>query len=276
MRKFVYYGSFASYIFLLDVYPNAWHAFSLNKLRSAYTGACIRVRRSSDNTEMDIGFASNNFLDTTALLAFVGSGNGFVVTWYDQSGNGRDVTQATAANQPRIVNSGVIETNASKNAIRFIRASNTFLDRTSETSFSIDNGYTISIFSTPSGAQQVAFGLSPTSRWYVPVATAAGDTFYGYGGAAFALLSEASDNVLRVYEMNANPATNVEAFTNGISKGTLSITTGSSNQISIGTINRLTTNAHNGNGIAEITWDSSQHANRSDILSILNSYYGIF
>jgi hypothetical protein len=49
-------------------------------------------------------------LDTDALLAHVGSGDGFVTTWYDQSGNGRHATQATATLQPRIVNFGAIET----------------------------------------------------------------------------------------------------------------------------------------------------------------------
>lgn len=33
----------------------------------------------------------------------------YVTKWYDQSGNGRHATQATAANQPRIVNGGVID-----------------------------------------------------------------------------------------------------------------------------------------------------------------------
>lgn len=46
-------------------------------------------------------------------------GNGFVATWYDQSGNARHVTQATAANQSRIVNSGVIDTRNAKPALFF-------------------------------------------------------------------------------------------------------------------------------------------------------------
>jgi hypothetical protein len=79
-------------------------------LRTAYTGSAIRVRRSSDNTEQNIGFDVNGNLDTVALLAFCGVGNGFVTTWYDQSGNARNATQATAANQPTIVNSGVVLT----------------------------------------------------------------------------------------------------------------------------------------------------------------------
>jgi 3D (Asp-Asp-Asp) domain-containing protein len=94
---------------LLDLYPNAAAAYSVRKLRTAYTGNAIRVRRSSDNTEQDIGFVSGN-LDTTALTSFCSGTNGFVTTWYDQSGNGRNATQTTAANQPQIVSSGSVLT----------------------------------------------------------------------------------------------------------------------------------------------------------------------
>jgi SPP1 family predicted phage head-tail adaptor len=87
---------------LLDLYPNASAAYSLRKLRTAYSGSAVRVRRSSDNTEQDIGFVSGQ-LDTTSLLAFCGAGNGFVTTWYDQSGNARDARQTTQATQPQIV-----------------------------------------------------------------------------------------------------------------------------------------------------------------------------
>jgi hypothetical protein len=34
--------------------------------------------------------------------------DGFVETWYDQSGNGKDATQATAGSQPKIVNAGTM------------------------------------------------------------------------------------------------------------------------------------------------------------------------
>jgi hypothetical protein len=83
-------------------------AFSLRKVRTAHTGAAIRVRRSSDNFEQDIGFTSTGGLDTTGLLAFVGAGSGFVTVWYGQVGQ-INATQATAENQPRIVNAGVVE-----------------------------------------------------------------------------------------------------------------------------------------------------------------------
>ena len=104
--------------FLLDAYPNAAAAYSLRKLRTAYTGSAIRVRRSSDNTETDIGFSGEN-LDTTTLTSFCSGTNGFVTTWYDQSGSGLNITQATAVNQPQIVSAGSIITENSKPILRF-------------------------------------------------------------------------------------------------------------------------------------------------------------
>jgi len=94
---------------LLDTYSGAAAAYSLRLLRTAYTGSAIRVRRASDNAEQDIGF-TNNELDTTTLASFCSGTNGFVTTWYDQSGNGNDATQTTASNQPKIYDSvsGVI------------------------------------------------------------------------------------------------------------------------------------------------------------------------
>tara|TARA_R110000744_G_scaffold136024_1_gene245746 strand:- start:801 stop:1637 length:837 start_codon:yes stop_codon:yes gene_type:complete len=92
---------------LLNTYSGAAVAYSLRLLDSTYTGSAIRVRRSSDNAEQDIGFA-NNILDTASLLTFVSSGDGFVDTWYDQSGNAKDMTQTTAARQPKIVSSGTV------------------------------------------------------------------------------------------------------------------------------------------------------------------------
>lgn len=92
---------------------------------STYSGPLIRVRRSSDNAESDISASStadangNKGIDEAALLAFAGAGNAFVVTWYDQSGAGLNITQATAASQPRIVLSGVIDKQNSKPTLTF-------------------------------------------------------------------------------------------------------------------------------------------------------------
>jgi hypothetical protein len=105
--------------YLLDNFPGANILLSTRRLNRKYSGNCIRVRRSSDNTEQDIPFTQAGDLNQTSLLAFVGANNGFVVTWYDQSGNGLNVTQATAASQPRIVNAGVVDKLSGKPCIYF-------------------------------------------------------------------------------------------------------------------------------------------------------------
>lgn len=84
-------------------------AYSLRKLSSSYLGSAIQVRRSTDNAIQDIGFTAAGDLDTDLLTSFVGSGDGFVSIWYDQSGNGNNAVQNTPLNQPVIVTLGNIE-----------------------------------------------------------------------------------------------------------------------------------------------------------------------
>jgi hypothetical protein len=108
---------------ILDGYTGASAAYSLRKLSTTYTGPAIRVRRSSDNQETNIGFNSSGNLDTIALSIFatdmVSTDSVFVTTWYDQSGNGKHATQTTATNQPQIVNSGVVHLKNGKPSIYF-------------------------------------------------------------------------------------------------------------------------------------------------------------
>ena len=115
-------------------------SYSLRQTSTSYIGSAIRVRRSSDNTEQDIGF-SGGTLDQASLLAFVGAGNGFVTVWYDQSGFGRNATQTTLANQPRIVNAGVVETQNGKPAI-FLNGTNSYLR---QTTLAVSNPYSLNV-----------------------------------------------------------------------------------------------------------------------------------
>jgi hypothetical protein len=140
-RRYIYFGSFASAAYFTDLFGVPKVAYALRKLspNTLYSGAAIRVRRSSDNTEQDINFTSsavNAPLDTSALTSFVGANDGFVTTWYDQSGNGIDISQSTASNQPKIVNAGSVITMNSKTSISFASASNgNFLQTTSNNHF---------------------------------------------------------------------------------------------------------------------------------------------
>lgn len=95
---------------LLDLLPAPAVACSLRKLRAAYGGNCIQVRRVSDDAEIDIGFAPSGWLDIAALEAFCVGTDGRVATFYDQSGNGRNLYQNTPTLQPRIAAAGVVDT----------------------------------------------------------------------------------------------------------------------------------------------------------------------
>ena len=99
------YRTISASAFLLDQITGIILAYALTKLSSTYTGPCLNVRRSSDNATQNIGFVGND-LDISSLLSFVGSGNGYVHTWYDQSGGSYNMTQSTVAYQPQIVFSG--------------------------------------------------------------------------------------------------------------------------------------------------------------------------
>lgn len=92
---------------LLNLFPGASAAYSLRKLDTGYAGSAIQVRRISDNATQNIGFV-NNVLDLTALTTFLGAGSGRVSIWYDQSGNGRNLINATAIEQPLVYASGPV------------------------------------------------------------------------------------------------------------------------------------------------------------------------
>ncbi|MEW1707002.1 hypothetical protein AB0230_07145 [Microbacterium sp. NPDC089190] len=87
-------------------------AYALRPMSQTYTGALVRVRRASDNTELDC-------FSVAQATSFVGSGSGYVSIWYDQSGNNRHIQQTTLAAQPAIVANGVLVTTNGKPAVQF-------------------------------------------------------------------------------------------------------------------------------------------------------------
>ena len=93
---------------LLDQYPGAAAAYSLRALSSGWVaGDVVRARRVNTPGEANFtaGQVANGELATWAL-----SGDAFVTTWYDQSGNANDAVQATTTAQPKIVDAGSLVT----------------------------------------------------------------------------------------------------------------------------------------------------------------------
>lgn len=88
--------------------PTNWLGlYSLRRrLRAAYAGPLVRLRRAADGVEADFGVTGGGVLDEAAITAWVnaapvGQRDSYVVTLYDQSLRGQHLTQATSTRQPR-------------------------------------------------------------------------------------------------------------------------------------------------------------------------------
>lgn len=261
---------------LLDTYPGASAAYSLRLLRTAYTGNAIRVRRSSDNAEQDFGFVSN-VLDTASLLTFCGVGNGFVTTWYDQSGNAYNTIQTTAANQPQIVLSGAMLTTNGKNSIKF-DGSNDFL-ATTGTPFSATSNTLIAVSkqdAISSYRRLFNIGIYNNGR-FLGGANGTDDMLAVFSNATFTCSGGVaiSQNVSIMY----NAGTNGVLRNNGSQVNTVTAT-----NTSYGNVNLFIGNDSasfvgyfwNGIGQEFIFYPSSQAANVSGIETNINTFYTIY
>ncbi len=104
--------------FLLDTYTGATAGYSVRRLATSATNL-MRIREDAGDTETDIGYDSNNQLETAAIASHCGTANGYVVTWYDQAAS-NNATQATEASQPQIYNGSAVLTENGKPALDFI------------------------------------------------------------------------------------------------------------------------------------------------------------
>ena len=71
----------------LDAFPGAVAAFSIRKIRSAYTGNALEVHRVNDGARRNIGFDVDGNLNTALIESHCGTEICRVYRWYDQSGN---------------------------------------------------------------------------------------------------------------------------------------------------------------------------------------------
>lgn len=92
---------------LCDRVSGCQGAYGVFRLVTAYVGNAFAVTRSSDSTVKQIPFDVNGIASWSAVDAFCIATTCGVSTWYDQSGNGYDLTQATQANMPQIYGSHV-------------------------------------------------------------------------------------------------------------------------------------------------------------------------
>jgi len=271
------------FYYLHTTYSGAAGAWSLRKLDSTYSGNCIKVRRSSDNTEQDIGFIGNKYLDTAALKSFVGSNSGYVTTWYDQSGNGRNLTQTTAANQPRIVDAGTVFRYNGRVSVQFIRANSHHLQNTALAISGGANAFVMTVSNT-----DVVIATNNVIAYMSGGGLAhqhnSSDIYAYAGGVNAKSASTITTQVLFESVYSGGGAANADRlklYQNG-SQLTLNTFTGTvpatitSTGIAIGRPYGINTAYHGGSISEVVLWFSNQSSNRTGIESIINSYYGIF
>jgi len=282
----------ASAALLLDTYTGAAAAYSLRKLRTAYAGAAIRVRRSSDNTETDIGFNLLGELDTTTLIAFVGIGSGYIRTWYDQSGNARNaITPISGGSSGNLfVSGGVINYVNGKPAFRLNATPSLFLDiptglLNNATNFSFQ--FVVNIDNT-TGENAGFFG--PGGSFYNTGIEILNLSNFGNRTALRLNGTLRNNNAGEAYQLwNDNSQTLTEIY------GNTSSTSAYKNNASVTLTNSTATPTLNFNGVYNINnyggaigiptkgylqelviYSSNQLSNRTGIASNINSYYTIY
>ena len=262
----------AAFDYLLDDYSGAAVAYSLRLLDSTYSGSAVRVRRASDNTEQDIGFVDNE-LDTSSLETFCSGTDGFVTTWYDQSGS-NNTTQTTAANQPKIVSSGSTITENGKPAVQFDggndQLTSTFGTTYNQPTYSF---LTHNFTSAPSAFDGV-IGSIGTEHRLIMGATL---KYTLQAGGSLSYNEYSTDQSLLSYKIQSSDP---KVFFNGtqesVSAGSSIGTTGLQGLV-LGGINSGSGSGNSPVQIQELViYDSDQDDNRSGIETNINDFYSIY
>lgn len=297
------WSSSSSYI--LDSYGPAYHAYSLRKLSSTYNSFCLRVRRTTSTpsvttTTVDVSFNSSNTVGLDSEITYVSgtattainlgqfcasilngysnpdlvniNQNVFVVTWFDQSGNGRNPTQATAGSQPRLVNLGNMETVDGSVGVRFVTANSNFLS-IANTSTAYNNmscyalSNSISATTNTSAYGQGVFGLN--ARLFLPQGTN-----IAYDTQGTFPITGITANVDRLYELICGAST-TSAYSNGVQSSVASVSSLSvtNNYIRIGS-NGSPAFYMNGHVKEVIAFVGT--SNRTNIENNINSYYSVW
>lgn len=187
-------------------------AYGLRKMFGTYNGPLMRLERQSDLSAIDISATASGELDIASVSAFVGAGTARIRTMYDQSGNGKHLTQTTSGSQIVFVSAGNIPTINGKYYFGFNGTSNYYGD-TSPSMFAA-SGCTVSMIGlcpvSPSAAGMFITESGATS-YYCPFAknnTATGIRFTIKNDAATTRIHNtqisAMDGKLRQYNIVDN------------------------------------------------------------------------
>lgn len=109
-------------LFVPGTAPTPVAAWSTRLVVGGYSGPLLRVRRSGDHAEKDVGFTTNGSLDTATMTSFTSRSSAHVMVWYDQSGNQHHLRQNDREKQPTIIRDGALDVENSRPVINFNRS----------------------------------------------------------------------------------------------------------------------------------------------------------
>ena len=217
-----------------------------------------------------IGFTEGDAPSNFTVSNFKVLGSGFVETWYDQSGNGEDAVQETSGNQPKIVSAGALVADG----IDF-DGSNDRLNMPNDLIASINSAsaFLVAKSDTISGSR-IALALShSTSNFRFYAGALLGNKLnFGYQNTAVKIELGSADTNKHLFTSIAG-SSNVEAFLDGTSKGTVSSVDGKSTLSSggIGSIN--SGNLWSGTIEEVIVYNTDQSANRVALETNIQAQY---
>lgn len=197
---------------ILDVYGSAAAAYSLRKIRYDYAGKCIKVRRSSDSTLLDIGFVGAS-LDVAALATFCGAGSGYVATWYDQSGNARDSSTSTTALQPTIYSSGAVVVESGVDSTPAIDFNNHALDITG---FSLTAMSMVAVMNYKNGTGEGLLVGAVATNYWAPYSLSLKHNLTA--SSVQSMWENASRVGRHTYSVYRNGTTDSQGYTNGVAQ----------------------------------------------------------
>ena len=290
---------------LLDLYPGAVAAYSVRLLNTNYTGACMRVRRSSDSVETDIGFDSSGYIDVAEVATHCGSSVGYISKWYGQdasggTGSGTDAVQTTSSQQPRIYSGSAVYTDGGKACVynQNVQNGNVGFDISSDlrttagassvfTVFHLDQRYTSTFQNVWSlyNTQRAIVGRLSNTSVYGDVGINDGrgvptDKRYYKFTNTTELTNQAVNSSLYDGTTESSGKPVIEFRENGVSAtsgpgglGNFGVPTSGNNSILYRAIN----NSQGVDGRMQefIVYDTYESTQRSDIETNIQTYYGI-
>lgn len=191
-------------------------AFGMRILESDYNGALIRLRRDSDDTEMDFYCDAEDKVDVEAIDTWRGTARVYVVIWYDQSGLGRNAVQPVLSRQPEFFTDA---------AQPYFKGNGTTHQLDVNTSIQIltnagANGSILGIFSATRKSQHSFGTLVGSNRWSAHINWSNGNLYFDPGYCCNNprnFNNKAGENKWRQYTLIRGTST-VAARQNGVTR----------------------------------------------------------